>query len=176
VATKGSGVFILDINLLTYETKREDHVYLQGKYITDLCELSEGLILAASYSDCSYYVLNLKEHSESFLCKGFSPYAMGLTKLPAYAYAGEDEFPYVLAKEDDYLTVIHVRAGFALRLVNVPTHNQNHFNQRLAWVSDSTFITDEGSYFLAKYRLTDVLFKYLRDVNAWAKVKGLVKY
>jgi hypothetical protein len=168
VATKGSGVFILDINLLTYETKREDHVYLQGKYITDLCELSEGLILAASYSDCSYYLINLKEQSETFLCKGFSPYAMGLTKLPDYAYAGEDEFPYVLAKEDDYLTVIHVRAGFALRLVNVPTHNQNHFNQRLAWVSDSTFITDEGSYFLAKYRLTDVLFKYLKDINAWA--------
>ena len=101
---------------------------------------------------------------------------MGLTKLPDYAYSGEDEFPYVLAKEDDYLTVIHVRAGFALRLVNVPTHNQNHFNQRLAWVSDSTFITDEGSYFLAKCRLNDVLFKYLKDINAWAKVKGLVKY
>ncbi len=58
IATKGAGVFILDINLLTYESKRDDHVYLQGKYITDLCELREGLILASSYSDCSYYLIN----------------------------------------------------------------------------------------------------------------------
>jgi len=49
---------------------------------------------------------------------------MGLTKMPDFSYsAGEDSFPYVLAKEDDYLTLIHVRAGFALRLANVPTHN-----------------------------------------------------
>ena len=73
--------------------------------------------------------------------------------LSDYANSGEDEFFYVLTKEDDHLTMINVRTGFALRLVNVPSNSQNHFNQRLALVSDSTFFTDEGSYFLAKYRL-----------------------
>ena len=28
IATKGAGVFIIDINLLTYETNRDEHVYL----------------------------------------------------------------------------------------------------------------------------------------------------
>ena len=130
IGTKGSGLFIMDINLTTYEANREAHpeVYLQGKYITDILELREGLLMVASYSDCSYYIVDLVEKKERFLCKGFSPYAMGLIKFPEYSYEGENPFPYVIAKEDDYLTVINVRYGFAFRLAHVPTHNQNHYN------------------------------------------------
>jgi hypothetical protein len=176
VATKGSGLFVVDLNLTTYESAKEEHVFLQGKYITDMLEVKEGLLLCSSYSDCSYYIVDLQQKTEKFLCKGFSPYAMGLVKMPDYAYSGEDEFPYVLAKEDDYLTIIHVRAGFALRLANVPTHNQNHFNQRLVFLDAKTLVTDESSYYLSKYRLTDVLFKYLTEINLWAKVNGMIKY
>ena len=162
----------MDINLTTYETNREAYpeVYLLGKYITDILELREGLLMVASYSDCSYYLVDLAQKKETFLCKGFSPYAMGLVKFPDFSFAGENPFPYVLAKEDDFLTVIHVRAGFAFRLAHVPTHNQDHFNQRLAFSTGDprTFVTDEGSYFLAKYRLSELLFKYLKEINLWA--------
>lgn len=177
MGTKGSGLFVMDINLTTYEASRDGHpdVYLQGKYITDILELKEGLLLVASYSDCSYYLVDLEKRTESFLCKGFSPYAMGLVKFPDYSYAGDEPFPYVLAKEDDYLTVIHVRAGFAFRLAHVPTHNQNHFSQRLAFTDSRSFVTDEGSYFLAKYRLNELLFKYLKELNLWAAVAGFIK-
>lgn len=82
----------------------------------------------------------------------------------------------MLAKEDDYLTIIHVRAGFALRLAHVPTHNQNHFNQRLTFTGDSrTFVTDEGSYFLAKYRLSELLFKHLKEIHLWASVNNMLR-
>ena len=175
VGTKGSGLFIMDINLTTYETTREEHVFLQGKYITDILELKEGLLLVASYSDCSYYMVDLAAQKEELLCKGFSPYAMGLSKFPDFAFAGETPFPYVLAKEDDYLAVLNVRTGFAFRLAHVPTHNQNHFSQRLAFTSERTFVTDEGSYYLAKYRLSDLLFKYLREIQAWAVVNKMIR-
>ena len=179
IGTKGSGLFIMDINLTTYETNREVHpeVYLQGKYITDILELRENLLLIASYSDCSYYLVDLEKKTEQFLCKGFSPYAMGLAKFPDYKFDGENPFPYVLAKEDDFLTIIHVRAGFAFRLAHVPTHNQNHFNQRLAFTGgdSKTFVTDEGSYYLAKYQLSELLFKYLKEINLWANVHQMLK-
>lgn len=178
VGTKGSGLFVLDINLTTYETSREAHVYLQGKYITDVLELKEGLLLVASYSDCSYYVVDLAHKREELLCKGFSPYAMGLVKFPHYQFEGESPFPYVLAKEDDYLSVINVRAGFVFRLAHVPTHNQHHFCQRATFASGDphTLITDEGSYYLAKYRLNELLFRYLREVQAWATVNKMLRF
>jgi hypothetical protein len=180
IGTKGSGLFIMDINLTTYETSREAHpdVYLQGKYITDILELKEGVLMVASYSNCSYYIVDYVKKTEIFLCKGYSPYAMGLVKFPDFSYEGESPFPYVLAKEDDYLTIINVRTGFAIRLAHVPTHNQNHFSQRITFATgDSrTFITDQGSYYLAKYLLSDLLFKYLREIHLWAAVSGLIKH
>lgn len=103
---------------------------------------------------------------------------MGLIKFPDYQFGGENPFPYILAKEDDYLTVINVRAGFSFRLAHVPTHNQNHFNQRITFTTgDSrTFVTDEGSYYLAKYRLSELLFKYLKEINAWATINKYNKF
>ncbi len=91
------------------------------------------MLLVASYSDCSYYLVDLESHQESFLCKGHSPYAMGIVKFPQYQYEKGSSieapsFPYVLAKEDDYMCIINVRSGFSMRLMHVPTHNQNHFN------------------------------------------------
>lgn len=76
----------MDINLTTYETSREAYpdVYLQGKYLTDILEIKENLLLVASYSDCSYYLVDLVQRKESLLCKGFSPYAMGLVKFPDF--------------------------------------------------------------------------------------------
>lgn len=102
---------------------------------------------------------------------------MGLIKFPDYSYAGEEPFPYVLAKEDDYLTVINVRAGFAFRLAHIPTHNQNHFNQRITFSSSDprTFVTDESSYFLAKYKLNELLFKFLKEIHLWADVNKMLK-
>lgn len=76
----------MDLNLTTYEATRDESVYLQGKYITDIVELRENLLLVASYSDCSYYLVDLETKQESFLCKGHSPYAMGLVKFPDYQY------------------------------------------------------------------------------------------
>jgi len=170
----------MDINLTTYKATREENVYLQGKYITDIIELRENLLLVASYSDCSYYLVDLEEKKELFLCKGHSPYAMGLVKFPDFNFAKTlqtEAFPYVLCKEDDYLTVIHVRAGFSMRLAHVPTHNQNHFNQRLTFVGGDgkTFVTDESSYYLAKYRLNDILFKYLHEIDLRAQVNNVYK-
>lgn len=170
----------MEVNLTTYESTKEENVYLQGKYITDILELRENLLLVASYSDCSYYLVDLETKQESLLCKGHSPYAMGLIKFPDYQFEKGhlgNQFPYVLAKEDDYLTVIHVRAGFSLRLAHVPTHNQNHFNQRLTFCGGDgkTFVTDESSYYLSKYRLNDILFKYLHEIDMWAQVNKLYK-
>jgi hypothetical protein len=101
---------------------------------------------------------------------------MGLIKFPDYQFDGENPFPYVLAKEDDYLSVINVRSGFIFRLAHVPTHNQNHFSQRLTFASGDTLITDEGSYYLAKYRLNEVLFKYLKETHAWAEVNKMIRF
>ena len=61
---------------------------------------------------------------------------MGIVKFPDFSFAGENPFPYVLGKEDDFLTVINVRTGFAFRLAHVPTHNQNHFSQRITFTTD----------------------------------------
>ena len=107
------------------------------------------------------------------MCKGFSPYAMGLVKFPGYSY---NEFPYVIGKEDDYLTIINVRAGFSLRLAAMPTHNQNYFNQRLVFVNDRTFVTDEGSYYLGKYKMSDLLLKCLKEIQIWAQVTNMLKF
>ena len=79
-----------------------------------------NILLVSSYSDCSYYIVDLTKQEEFFLCKGFSPYAMGSHKFPSYNF---EDFPYILAKEDDYMTIVHVRAGFSLRLCSIPTHN-----------------------------------------------------
>ncbi len=50
----------MEVNLTTYESTKEENVYLQGKYITDILELRENLLLVASYSDCSYYLVDLE--------------------------------------------------------------------------------------------------------------------
>ena len=173
VATKGSGLFIVDINLTTYEVQRDPSIYLQGKYLTDILEINSNVLLVSSYSDCSYYIVDLNKKEESFLCKGFSPYAMGISKMPGYSF---DNFPYVLAKEDDFITIIHVRAGYAFRLCWVPTHNQNYFNQRLVFLNDKTFVTDEGSYHLSKYRITDLLIKNLKEIHLHAAVTQQLKF
>ena len=52
--------------------------------------------MASSYSECSFYIIDLVKKKETFLCKGFSPYALGLHKFPYFNY---QDFPYVLAKE-----------------------------------------------------------------------------
>ena len=95
------------------------------------------------------------------MCKGFSPYALGLTKFP---YFNMQEFPYVLAKEDDYMSIINVRTGFVLRLCYIPTHNQNYLNQRVVFMNDRTFITDEGSYYMSKYKISDILINNLKEI------------
>lgn len=59
VATKGSGLFIVDINLTTYEVQRDPTIYLQGKYLTDILEINTNVLLVSSYSDCSYYLVDL---------------------------------------------------------------------------------------------------------------------
>ena len=94
---------------------------------------------------------------------------MGISKFPSYSY---DNFPYVLAKEDDFLTIIHVRSGYVFRLCSVPTHNQNYFNQRLVFTTDRTFITDEGSYHLSKYKISDLLVKNLKEIHLHATITG----
>ena len=85
-----------------------------------MVEIAEGVLLVASYSDCSYFIVDLKNEKEDFLNKGFSPYALGLQKFPKFNI---EKFPYVLAKEDDYLSIINVRSGSILRLMSMPTHN-----------------------------------------------------
>jgi len=97
---------------------------------------------------------------------------MGISKIPSYSF---DNFPYVLAKEDDFMTIINVRAGFAFRLCSLPTHNQNYFNQRMIFLNDKTFVTDEGSYYLSKYKLSDHLFKNLKEIHLWSTVNNLLK-
>ena len=76
--------------------------------------------MANSYTDCSYYIVDLNQKKEYFLAKGFSPYSLGLVKFPYFNY---ESFPYVMAKEDDYLSIVNVRTGFIFRLWNIPTHN-----------------------------------------------------
>ena len=98
---------------------------------------------------------------------------MGISKFPYYSF---DTFPYIMAKEDDFMTIIHVRAGFALRLCEMPTHNQNYFNQRMIFTNDKTFVTDEGSYYLSKYKMSDQLFKNLKEIHLWAQVTNLIKF
>ena len=88
--------------------------------MTDILELEDNILLIASYSDCSYYIVDLNKQEERFLCKGYSPYSLCMSKFPYFNY---EEFPYVLAKEDDYMTIINVRAGLVLNLVSLPTHN-----------------------------------------------------
>jgi len=81
--------------------------------------------MASSYTECSYFIVDLNQKKEWFLNKGFSPYALGVTKFPSFNY---NSFPYVLAKEDDYITIVNVRTGFIFRLNNIPTHNQTYLN------------------------------------------------
>lgn len=159
----------MDINLTTYETSRDPNIYMQGKYITDILEISPNILLISSYSDCSYYVVDLNKKEEFFLCKGFSPYAMGISKFPYYNF---DNFPYVMAKEDDFMTIINVRSGHVMRLCSMPTHNQNYFSQRLIFLNDRTFITDEGSYYLGKYKMSEGLIKNLKELHLWAQVNS----
>lgn len=120
VGTWGNGLHIVDINLTTYEFSKDESIYLQSKYISDVIELEDNLLLCSSYSDCSYFIVDLNTQSEKFVIKGFSPYALGLLKFP---YFNMQEFPYVLAKEDDYVVILNVRGGFAFSLVHIPTHN-----------------------------------------------------
>jgi hypothetical protein len=98
---------------------------MQGKYITDIVEVSKNIIVVASYSDCSYFKINLETKEETLLGKGFSPYSMGLCLFPDFDY---DNFPFVLAKEDDWISVINVQSGFVYRLTSCSTHNQNYLN------------------------------------------------
>lgn len=77
--------------------------------------------MVSSYSDCSYYIIDLEQQKEMFLCKGFSPYALGIQKFPYFNFS---DFPYILAKEDDNMTVIHAKTGFVMNLCSIPTHNQ----------------------------------------------------
>ena len=98
---------------------------------------------------------------------------MGIDKFPYYNF---EDFPYILAKEDDFMTIIHVRTGFALRLCSIPTHNQNYYNQRLVFTNDKTFVTDEGSYYLSKYKIDERLFTNLKEIHLWAKVNNLLRF
>lgn len=176
VGTKGSGLHILDINLTTYEVQRDPTVYLQGKYLTDMVEISPNVILVASFSDCSYYLVDLKTKETHFLSKGYSAYAMGIAKFPGYCY---DTFPWVLAKEDDCICLLHVRSGFVLKLAEMLTHNQSFFTQRVIFPNNAdnrTFVTDEGSYFLSKYKISETLIKNLKEIHLWAQVSNLLKF
>ena len=111
----------MKINLTSYECVRQEEVYLVGKYLTDIYELRKGLLLVSSYSECSYYLVNLETHQETLLCKGFSPYALTLSAL--MGTFDLQNFPYLIAKEDDNLVIIHATAGFVMRVVPLATHN-----------------------------------------------------
>ena len=126
--TWGNGLHIIDINLTSYEINRDGHFYMQGKYVTDIIEVDENILVVASYSDCSYYKINLTTKEETLLAKGFSPYAMGMCMFPDFDY---EKFPLLLAKEDDWITAINVRSGYIYRLTSCSTHNQNYLNQRI---------------------------------------------
>jgi len=125
VGTWGNGLHVIDIDLVKYDVTRDGHFFLQGKYVTDVVEVAPNVLLVASYSDCSYYLVNLATKEESFLAKGFSPYSLGLCMFPEFDY---EEFPFVLAKEDDWICAINVKAGFIYRLVHCSTHTQNYLN------------------------------------------------
>jgi hypothetical protein len=103
----------MDINLTTYQFEQDTSVYIQGKYVTDIVEVSPGILVAASYSDCSYYTIDIEKKEEKFLCKGFSPYAMCLTLFPEFDY---ESFPFILAKEDDFISILNVRSGLIMGL------------------------------------------------------------
>jgi hypothetical protein len=86
VGTWGNGLHIIEINLTTYEFKKDETIYLQGKYISDIIELEDNILLASSYSECSYFIINLSNQEEKFLAKGYSPYALGLLKFKNFSY------------------------------------------------------------------------------------------
>lgn len=74
------------------------------------------------------------------------------------------------------MTIINVRSGFVLNLCNIPTHNQQYMNQRVVFTNDKTFITDEGSYYLSKYKMSDLLMKDLKEIHLWAEANKLLKF
>lgn len=92
---------------------------------------------------------------------------MGLCIFPEFDY---ENFPMVLAKEDDWISVINVRSGFIYRLTSCSTHNQNYLNQRVFFQSHNTFITDEGSYALSKFVINEGMMKNLREMNGFYKL------
>jgi hypothetical protein len=80
------------------------------------------------------------------------------------------DFPYVLAKESTNVSVINVRAGFIFRLVNSESHsgNEQYLTQRLVFTNDKTFVTDEDSHNLVKYRMSDLFISNLKEIQLWA--------
>ena len=140
---------------------------MQGKYVTDIIEVDENILVVASYSDCSYYKINLTTKEETLLAKGFSPYAMGMCMFPDFDY---EKFPLLLAKEDDWITAINVRSGYIYRLTSCSTHNQNYLNQRIFFQNSNTFVTDEGSYSLTRFEIDEIFMKNLEDMNGFYKM------
>ena len=83
-----------------------DSTFMPDQTISDMFEYESGKLLVVNYYDCSYHSVNIRDNTEELLCTGFSSRGINVEPSPYFDF---EDFPYVLAKENRWLCILHLR-------------------------------------------------------------------
>lgn len=136
----------------------------------DVLELGyQSRILAVTYNNPEYHVIDLIYKQSTLLGPGFSDLAYSITPFPAYDY---ERFPFVLCKESDCIAILNpTPLNQMARILLVPSGTQvdkirNEDNVIFDKNDPKVFYTAKGSFYLAKYEINPALYDSLKMINA----------
>jgi len=114
VGSWGRGMRIITADLKHRRLRADPQVFLGGKHVQDIVEMPDGKLFVAERYKCEYFVIDVEQQSQMYMCKGHS-WAVQILLFPGFDY---DDFPYILAKEDYCLTIINAKEGEWFKLKN----------------------------------------------------------
>eukprot|EP00347_Sterkiella_histriomuscorum_P000358 403376169 len=153
------------------EIQRLQYHFLRDKSITSIIETRPNIILCMSQKDCKYYQIDFFRFLETPIAQGFCKRSISMVKFPQYH---QDKFPFVLAKEEEFITILDSQNGNIYKLVNVLGPRGADCNQQrlqflqgsLSVASQFSFITDDSGVNLVKYEIDLDLIEVLKKIHA----------
>jgi len=127
---------IVTADLKHRRLRAEPQVFLAGKHVQDILQLPNGKLFVAERYKCEYYVIDVTEMQQTYMCKGHS-WAIQCLAFPGFDF---EEFPYILAKEDYCLTIIDAREGEWYKLKD-NVFEGRPLNQKMLFLNQREFLT-----------------------------------
>lgn len=102
--------------------------------VSDIVEIAPGELVVCSYTECKYYIINLKTGYEGLIGIGVSKRALNIQLFPCFHIV---YFPFILCKENRFICILNLKARRVSALQKCEDMYMNGFRLQFLPLSQS---------------------------------------